>query len=317
VNVPDETTKRLQSLPLTWRDVAALSDTDLAAPIDRDRIDLLIECNGHTARNRLLALAGKPAPVMVSFLGYPDTTGMRQFDYRLTDSIADPPGAADELHVEKLMRLDPCAWCYQPPAAAPDLPQSNAGRPITFGSFNKLNKLTPRWIRVWAKILRQVPGSQLLLKNALIADPQTRARVLGVFAQHGFDAGRVITMGKLRSIAEHLATYAQIDVALDTFPYHGTTTTCEALFMGVPVVSRAGQTHHSRVGASLLSAVGLAHLLAATDEQYVEIAIALAANRPQRATIRRQMQASPLMDAAGYTTRLEAAYHKMWQLWRR
>ena len=318
---PDAVTTRLQGYGDRWRSTVGLPDPALAQLIRDDRIDILVDLSGHTAGNRLLAMARKPAPVQVTWLGYPDTTGLDAMDYRITDGIADPPGSADALHSESLVRLAQGFLCYRPDPESPpvgELPAATVGR-VTFASFNHLPKVTPEVIALWAEILRQTPGARLLLKSGLLAAQVTRQRYLALFAAHGIGPERLTLSGKIPQVAGHLDLYNQVDIALDPFPYNGTTTTCEALWMGVPVVTLAGNLHASRVGASLLTRVGLAELAVDTPQTYLEKAVALAGNLPQlarlRAGLRERMAGSPLCDAAGFTRALEQAYREMWKRW--
>ena len=311
-------TDRLRSHADQWRDIAALDDDAAAELIRRDRIDVLVDLAGHMAKNRLLVLARKPAPVQATYLGYPNGTGLRQIDYRLSDGVADVAGT-EEHYVETLIRLPGCAWCYRAPEDAPavvDAPATRNGF-VTFGSFNKFPKISPPLLKMWSQILAAVPGSKLLIKAKSLGDSSTRAVAARMFDAAGIAADRVTFTGWHGETAEHLAMYGQVDIALDTFPYHGTTTTCEALWMGAPVVSLAGTTHVSRVGASLLTAVGRNDLVATSQTQYVQTAVALANDRSRlselRATMRDRMRASPLIDAAGFTRNLEAAYREMWR----
>ena len=319
VVAPDAWTIDFQKMNVTWRDTARGNDAQLAAQIQADAIDIAVDCAGHSSGHRLVALTRRPAPVQVTFLGYPSTTGLEAIDYRITDAIADPPGESDRLNVEKLVRLEPTAWCY---AAAKDAPPCAATReegPIRFGSFTTLAKLTPRWIGVWCDILRRVPDSRLLLKSSCLNDAGVRSRLIAHFASGGISGDRVELLQRQSSAAEHLATYGRVDIALDTFPYHGTTTTCEALYMGVPVITLAGGMHASRVGASLLAAVGLHELVAEDQAAYVEKALRLAGDankvRELHTTLRSRMESSPLMDAGAYVAGLERAYREMWQAW--
>jgi protein O-GlcNAc transferase len=259
--------------------------------------------------------------VQMSWLGYPCTTGLRAIGYRITDAIADPAGATDQHHSETLVRLPRTFLCYRPPEEAPPpgpLP-SLAGNPFTFGSFNNLPKVNDGVIDVWAEILRRVPGSRLLLKSHALTCHESAGRVGQAFAERGIDGGRLELVGWCRDLAEHLQLYGRIDLALDPFPYNGTTTTCEALWMGVPVLTLAGNRHAARVGASLLAQVGLERLITATREGYVARAVALAAARDELAKIREmlrgRMAASPLCDAAAFARDMEAAYRTVWRAW--
>jgi predicted SAM-dependent methyltransferase len=281
-----------------------------------DKLDVLVDLAGHTEGGRPLLMARKPAPVQVTWMGYPDTVGTAAIDYRLTDEVADPPGESDRLHAEKLVRLPSGFLCYQPPADCPEVAparQSN-GHGVTFGSFNNLAKV-PAMVPVWARLLKALPDSRLALKAYGLSAQSAREALSAQFAENGIAGDRLVLLPPEATVGAHLSRYAEIDVALDTFPYNGTTTTCEALWMGVPVVTRAGKSHVSRVSASLLARVGLGDLVAQTEDEYVEKALALARNaerrRELRGGLRRRMRASPLLDAAAFTRGLESAYVEM------
>ncbi len=317
---PDAVTQRFQALADHWRDIRGVPDSRAAELIREDRIDILVDLAGHTAGSRLLVFARKPAPVQATWCGYPATTGLAAIDYRITDALADPPGETDHLHTERLVRLPGAFLCYGPPADAPavsNLPARASGH-ITFGCFNFLAKVTPRIVEAWSALLAAVPGARLVLKSAPLVDESTRRLVWERFRAHGTDPGRVELLGPVTR-EQHLETYHRIDIALDTFPYHGTTTTFEALWMGVPVVTAAGATHASRVGVSLLENAGLGDWVAPSLEDYVELAAAKA-RRPDlladlRAGLRGRLARSPLTDAALFTSRLEEAYRRMWRSW--
>jgi predicted O-linked N-acetylglucosamine transferase (SPINDLY family) len=238
-------------------------------------------------------------------------------DYRLTDSRADPPGEGDAFHTEKVVRLDPVFVSFEPPADAPDcadMPVRKNGF-VTFGCFNSLAKITDGVIGAWAEILRRVPDARLVLKARGLGDPAGRDRVLSAFRREGMDEQRIECLGHIVALQGHLGAYREIDIALDTFPYNGTTTTCEALWMGVPVVTCAGDRHASRVGSSLLSAVGIPECITHSRDEYISLAAALATDpkRPHalRSGLRSRMRASPLMDVAGFARMLEARYRDM------
>ncbi|HVX84616.1 MAG TPA: tetratricopeptide repeat protein [Phycisphaerae bacterium] len=315
----DAMTARLRHLagPERWRDITALSDAQAAVQVRADRIDILVDLAGHTAGNRLLLFAAQPAPVQATWLGYPDTTGVKAIAYRLTDHLADPQGA-EAFSTECLWRIGPPFLCYQPPPdAAPlsELPALRTGR-ITFGCFGAAAKINDPLLALWTDLLHSIPGSRLLLKNSSMTDSPARERVMRFFSDRGIDAARLDLRRRSASYATHFAHYADIDIALDTFPYHGVTTTCEALWMGVPVVTCTGQTHHARVGRSLLESVGLAGLAGESFADYGQIAQRLAGDVPQLAALRRdlrgRMAASPLLDAPHFAGRIEAAYRGMW-----
>ena len=315
----DAVTQGLRSLADGWLDCAALSDEQLCERIRADRIDILVDLAGHTANHRLGVLARRAAPLQATWIGYPNTTGLRAVDYRITDAVADPPGAADALHVERLLRLPRGFLCYRPgPALAPGprLPQA-APEEIVFGCFNNFQKLSEPFFGAAARLLEAVPRSRLLLKAKPLMFPSVAARVRERFAAAGIDPARLVLRGWEKSVTDHLAAYGAVDIALDSFPYNGTTTTCEALWMGVPVVTVAGDRHAARVGASLLHAVGLEELVARDPHDFVRIAAALAAAPSRlaalRAGMRERLQRSPLMDEAGFVADLERAYVQAWQ----
>ncbi len=317
----DKTTARLKSLAHGWRDVVGIDDKTLATRIRDDKIDILVELAGHTANHRLGVCALKPTPVQVNYLGYPDTIGLAAIDYRLTDAVADPPGRTERFHAETLVRLPHCYLCYRPPAEAPEvgpLPARASGH-VTFGSFNVLAKVHPALVERWARILDAVPGSHLRLKAQPFRDSGVRDYFRGLFARFGIAADRLDLHDHITDSGAHFALYNQVDIALDTDPYNGATTTCDALWMGVPVVTRAGETHVSRMATTMLSAVGLDETIARTPEEYERIAVDLAKDETRlaalRAGLRRRMATSPLMDAPNFVRALEAAYREMWRNW--
>jgi predicted O-linked N-acetylglucosamine transferase (SPINDLY family) len=322
VAFPDAVTAKLRSLADEWRDISALSDDWAAERMRADRIDILVDLGGHTGDGRILLFAHKPAPVQVSWLGYPGTTGLAAMDYRLTDSLADPEGRADDGYVEKLVRLPGGFLCYGPPADAPELtpPPALARGQITFGCFNNLPKLSPEMVALWSRLLRQAPNARLMLKSFGLAAASARAAVLRDFAENGVDARRLDLRGPETSFDGHLARYGEIDIALDVFPYNGVTTTCEALWMGVPVVTLRGSTHVSRAASSILARVGLEDLVADSHEAYLSIALGLSQDLERlgalRAELRDRMRRSPLLDAGAFTRSLESAYLDMMQRWR-
>lgn len=314
----DSYTRRLKQACAQWRDSSRLSDEELAALVRRDEIDILVDLSGHTERHRLLVFARKPAPIQVTWNGYANTTGMSAMDYRITDSVADPPGMTDHLHTEELVRLPDIYMVFRPPDDSPavsDSPAAQAGY-ITFGSFNALPKITPRVMLIWSRILLAVPAARLIM--AAVPSGRIRRRILEEFAANHVDGARVELHGKLPA-HDFLALHRRADIALDPFPFSGTTTTCFTLWMGVPIVSLAGNSHVSRVTASMLTATGLASLVAVSEQQYVAIATGLAADpermKSLRRTLRQRMLGSPLTDARLFTPRLEHAYREMWVKW--
>ncbi len=312
---PDALTARFMKLAPHWHDVAAWDDERLRAAIRDAGIDVLVDLSGHTNGNRLSVFAKRAAPVQVSALGYPATTGVSAMDYRLCDAVTDPPGS-EAYATEELMRLH-ALHCFTPPADAPAvaaLPMLTRGI-VTFGSFNKLAKISDHTVRLWAGILNAVPGARLVLKTKPLVEEETRAALRRRFGAHGVDAARLDLRGWHPEDKDHLAAYGEIDIALDTFPYNGTTTTCEALWMGVPVVSLAGKGHAARVGASLLTSAGLRSWCAAREDEIQGIAVS-AVSDPEtlaglRAGLREQVRASRLCDGLAYTRDLESAYRAM------
>jgi protein O-GlcNAc transferase len=314
----DKMTKRLRRQAGRWRDSSRLSDSQLEDQIRRDKIDILVDLAGHTAGNRLTVFSRRPAPVQVTWLGYPNTTGLDQIDYRLTETVCDPPGQTEAWHSEKLFRLPGPFSCYRPPAESPavgPLPGMSAGM-VTFGCFNNIAKMHSGTFRRWARILRGAPGSRLLLKSRGLSDPATVEAMREQFDGLGVAGSRIEFDGEDLSVQRHLALYHRVDIALDTDPYNGTTTTCEALWMGVPVVTLAGRTHASRVGASLLGHLGLLEGIASSEDDYVSMAWAYASDLPRLAALRRglrqSMRKSPLCDETGFVRDLEAGFRRMW-----
>ena len=314
----DKYTELLQGYVENWRDILPLSDAEAADRVRQDGIDILVDLGGHTSNHRLLLFAHKPAPVQVSWLGFPDTTGLSAIDYRISDAITDPP-AFDCYSSEKVVRLPGGFHCYCPfpnaPAIVP-LPQEQTGY-VTFGSFNNYAKTSTEIASLWVKILNAVPGSKLMLKSLSLADEQVRAAVGERFAKLGLDPERIIACKRTPSIYEHLAMYNQVDIALDTWPYNGTTTTFEALWMGAPLMTLIGETHASRVGASLLINFGLQDLICQSPEEYMAKTIAFAqqpeALRKTRVMMRTRMLHSPLLSEEWFTLKFEAALRGMWR----
>lgn len=316
----DATTARLRRHADAWRDISGLSDEQVARQVREDQIDILIDLAGHTAGNRLLVFATRPAPVQVTYLGYPDTTGMSAMDYRITDSRADPPGMTEAFHTEQLVRLPDSFLCYLPAEdQSITIAPAPARREVTFGSFNAFAKINAALVALWAQILQRLPGAKLLIKCRAMISASARQHVVDLFAKHGIGPDRLELQSYVASYADHLRMYDQVDIALDTFPYHGTTTTCEALWMGAAVITLAGKTHVSRVGVSLLSSAGLPELIAHSQDEYVETAVNLATDLPERArlrsTLRQRMRQSPLMGAERFARNMEGAYRQMWQRW--
>ena len=318
IEKPDGVTERLSDKFDFYRDINKVGDKEVVEFIMADSIDILVDLAGHTGRNRLHILAYKPAPIQVSYLGYPGTTGMSQVDYRLTDAIADTPDQ-QKYYTEKLVFLPNGFLCYNPGEVTfkiKELPMLHSDY-ITFSCFNNIAKLSPVIIKIWVDILNSVPNSRLLLKFSEGKDSQVREYYYNLFAEHGLEnpKERLIISGWLVQ-AEHFELYNNIDIALDTYPYNGTTTTCQALLMGVPVITLTGKHHASRVGLNILSRLDMQFFSAQSPEEYVKKAVALA-SKPEaltqiRATMRQRLAASPLCNYGLITKDIENAYRKMW-----
>jgi predicted O-linked N-acetylglucosamine transferase (SPINDLY family) len=319
VKSPDQITKRLKQKFDYYRDICGVDDEMAARMIEQDRIDILVDIAGHTNSNRLPVLTYKPAPIQISYLGYPNTTGSKAVDYRFTDSLADLP-ESQEFYTEELIFLPNGFLCYRPPDFAPPvapLPAVQKGY-VTFGSFNNNCKVSPLIMELWAKILKDNGNFRFLLKFQGGDDLELKNHYFRDFERLGIHREKVGIYG-WKSPVEHLDLYKDVDIALDTYPYHGTTTTCEALWMGVPTVSLVGKRHASRVGLSILSRVGLESFATSTPREYVAKATSLAKNLEAlakiRASLRRQMAASVLCDAKGFALNVETAYRKIWCRW--
>ncbi|MGE5537503.1 MAG: tetratricopeptide repeat protein [Gemmatimonas sp.] len=316
VRRPDAVTDRIRTTAHRWRNIHRVGDDVVARMIEDDRIDILVDLSGHTSGNRLPVLARTPAPIQVSWIGYPGITGLPTIDWRLTDAVADPAGTEDR-GPEALFRLPEGFLCYRPPDDAPAITTQPSAGPVTFASFNVLAKISSDTIALWSRVLLTVPGSRLLLKAEALDDPAVRQRIANAFARHGVGADRLDLIGFVPDPASHLATYGGVDIALDPFPYNGTTTTMEALWMGCPVVTLRGDRHSARVGASLLARAGLGDLVAGTADEFVRIAERLAGDRARlqelRGGMRARLAATTLLDGARFTRGLEAAYREMWR----
>lgn len=309
----DPVAQRLRSLADGWCDCHALDDSALAALIRRERIDVLVDLFGPTQYDRLGVVCLRPAALTVSAIGYPCSSGLDSIDLRLCDAITDPPAAAgsEPAMIEQPMRLDGCFLCYSPPSDAPTPSRASTESTFTFGSFNNLSKLSEATVSLWSRLLGTVPSSRLLLKSLVPPTERIVAHVRGRFAARGIAADRVQFLPPAPDRGSHLNAYAGIDVALDTFPYNGTTTTCEALWMGVPVVTLLGRAHAGRVGASLLTAAGLREWIARDEDDYIAIASRLAADRAGltslRTGLRERIRRSTLCDGPNYAARFYMA----------
>ena len=314
----DEHTRRLMQYGHRWKWIHELDDATLAAEIERDGIDILVDCAGHTRGTRLVALAGKPAPILMSWLGYLCTTGLPAMDYRLTDEWVDPPGLTESQHTEKLLRVAGGMMAWRPHeilADVNDLPYLSRGT-VTLGSLSNVQKMNPLVVELWAQILRAMPQARLLLQSKLLVDPQMVGRIRGMFEAFGIRLGRI----ELRQASpDFLKVYHEIDIALDTWPYGGGATTCDALWMGVPVVTLAGGRPAGRLSASVLHQIGRHEWITVSAKAYVDKTIELAREPDLLNSIRRglrdQMRGSTLCDETGFVRRLEKIYRFAWRQW--
>ncbi|KAJ4779639.1 UDP-N-acetylglucosamine--peptide N-acetylglucosaminyltransferase 110 kDa subunit [Rhynchospora pubera] len=301
----------------TWRDIYGIDEKKIASLVREDKIDILVELTGHTANNKLGTMACRPAPIQVTWIGYPNTTGLPTIDYRISDPLADPV-TTKQKHVEELVRLPECFLCYTPsPEAGPVCPTPALSNGfVTFGSFNNLAKITPKVLRVWARILCAVPNSRLVVKCKPFCCDSVRQRFLTTLEQLGLEPLRVDLLPLILLNHDHMQAYSLMDISLDTFPYAGTTTTCESLYMGVPCVTMAGSVHAHNVGVSLLSNIGLGRLVGKSEEEYIKVAIDLASDvsalQNLRMSLRDLMLKSPMCNGEKFTRGLESAYRDMW-----
>jgi predicted O-linked N-acetylglucosamine transferase (SPINDLY family) len=312
---PDEITDKIRKQAHEYRNICGMNTNAAAKLIIEDQLDILIDLAGHTLHNRLDIFAMKPAPIQITYLGYPGTSGLTTIDYRITDNIADP---VDTLHyTEKLIRIAPPFVCYQPPDNAPepsDLPMNQNGY-ITFGSFNYLGKINDNVIQLWIELLKQIPNAQLVLKSRPFHDSQMCKRFQEMFISKGISQKRLNFRGSTPGLYQHLSHYHDIDIALDPFPYNGTTTTCEALWMGVPVLTIAGNVHSERVGTVLMKCLGLDDWVTIDEKQFIRQAC-LFSEHPHllsklRRNLRHIMCASDLCNGALHAKKMESVYKKV------
>jgi predicted O-linked N-acetylglucosamine transferase (SPINDLY family) len=306
---PDFMTDRLRADCDGWVPTTAISDAALAQRIRQDGIDILVDLTAHMPRNRMLVFARKPAPVQVSYLAYAGATGLPAMDYRFSDPHLDPT-EIETLGPERVIRLPETYWCYQPQIDVPPVAPRIAGGSIVFASFNTCAKINPPVIAVWSRILLKVPDSRLRL--IVPGGQKENDHLTTAFASHGVPPDRIELVDKV-NYTDYFPMYNQVDIAFDPFPYNGGTTTLDALFMGVPVVTLAGSSGMSRAGVSILTNAGLTNLIARSTQQYEQIAVQLATDRTRiRQDLRQRMQSSPLMDAPRFVRNLQAAYRAMW-----
>ncbi len=320
-NREDEYTDRARTIARHFRKVADLSDQALCRAIRTDQIDILIELNGLTEFNRMSVLAMKAAPIQISWIGYPNTTGLGTVDFRIVDEITDPREYAQDFHIEKLLYMPSGFSVYQAPEELPDVadPPFIENGFITFGSFNNMPKLNKPLIKSWSEILHGVKGSRFFLKNIAAGYKQPVRQLQEEFLAHGISTDRIEFHGQFASQREHLESFSKVDICLDSFPYNGTTTTCDSLIMGVPVITRAGSSHRSRVSCSLLTALALDSLIASDENTYIDAAVGLASDLDQmrklRSGLRKLMQSSSLMDSHTLTRELETRLKQVFAVW--
>lgn len=314
VSRPDDITTHIKANSDHWRNILGMEDKDAAELIKKDGINILVDLSGHTANNRLLVFGYKPAPIQITWLGYPNTTGMTTMDYRFTDEIADPPGSG-AFYTEKLIRLKGGFLCYSGDESievSTSSPCLKTGH-ITFGSFNTLPKINPEVISLWSEILQSLLGSRLILKCRQLKNKGVKSRLRKMFKRNKVSFKQIQLVPMLSEHKEHLRLYNKIDIALDPFPYNGTTTTCEALWMGVPVVTMLGDRHAGRVGASILTHVGLKGLIATDQDDYKKIVLNLAELLMDgyQLDCRSFMERSSLCNPGAFAKKIETAYKEM------
>ena len=312
----DLVTERLRASADDWREIWRLADDPLMELIRTDRIDILVDLAGHTASNRLAVFARRAAPVQISYLGYPATTGLATMDYRITDAVTDPPIPADGWHCERLLRMPDTQWCFRPfgtPEVPVSLPAREAGF-VTFGSFNNLTKASDTLLGCWVQILVKLPTSRLRLTR--VRSTQRASEIIALFGKYGVAPERIECVSWAND-PPYGQQFAGVDIALDNYPYNGVTTTCESLYVGVPVISLHGRTGVSRSGLSILGSLGLGELVASTPEQYVEIAVALGSDLSRleqlRASLRARFEQSSLHDEKRFAANFERLLRTAWE----
>jgi protein O-GlcNAc transferase len=299
-----------------WIDATAMDDAALDRVIRDSAIDVILELNGHSLGSRLQALDRRPAAAIVAAIGYPNTSGHPAVGWRIVDSTTDPPGS-DSNCTERLLRIDPCFLCYSPPTDAPKPSLPPSDQPLTFGSFNHAAKIQDETAEAWGRLMSDFPGARLLLKSQTLKARAASETILSRLERHGVSRDRVEIVTYTDTVEEHLSLYSRMHVALDTMPYNGTTTTCEALWMGVPVVTIEGSRHAARVSSSLLRAAGCPELVAQDAAAFCEIARQLVSSESRiaeyRFSLRDRMSKSPLMDAQRYAQRFFGALRHAWE----
>lgn len=321
VEKEDDLTRQYQRDITAFRRVCGMSNEDLQRTIIEDGVDVLIDLSGHTTGNLLVAFAQRMAPVQIEWLGYPNTTGLDTMDYRISDNVTEPEGDADRFSTEKILRLPGGFHLYKPAYTIPTefpLPALKTGV-TTFGSFNNMKKVSPEAIELWCNLMKAVPNSRMVLKDRNLEAPSTMARIKTLFASYGIDFKRITTHGLIKNNLEHMRAYSHVDIALDSYPYTGTTTTCEALVMGCPVVTLAGENHASRVSSSILTHVGHPEWIAKTHEDFVRIGVQLASDTAAlsgiRSKLRKELYASSLCNEERMRKELGDAIRYAWKEW--
>lgn len=318
LSAEDDVSRRIAASARGWRRTDGESDESVARMIEEDGIDILVDLAGHTKGNRLPVLARKPAPVQISYLGYPTTTGMATVDYKLSDAHLTPP-STPERFAERVLNLPDSFLCYAPPLDAPAVMPAPLGRPVTFGSFNATAKIGEPVVALWSRLLVALPDAKLILKTQALGDPATRDRYLAMFSTQGVAPAQIDLRGHDDTIGEHLAQYGEIDIALDPFPYNGGTTTLEALWMGVPVLTLAGDRSSARHGLSILATAGLSDLVSRTPEAFLRTARSLAWDVERRAGLRaglrERIAGAPLCDGRRFAANVETLYRTAWRNW--
>jgi len=316
--VADEVGRALRAYAPHWHEIAGQDDDEVARRIHALGIDILVDLSGHTTGHRLNVFARRPAPVQATWLGYLNTTGLAAMDYRICDAATDPPGETERLHTERLLRL-PCAqWCYQPFADVPDaaLPPRAAAGDVLFGSFNQRVKITDVTLDLWSAILRELPTARIAIMDT--REGWSRRGLLARLAARGVDAARVDLLER-ESLRDYFARLANVDIALDTFPYNGATTTLDTLWMGTPLIALRGDRPIARGGYSILTQLGLEDLVARSADEYVCANVKLARDAARRselrATLRTDLRRSGLVDTHAFVRDLESAYRTMWLDW--
>ena len=318
---PDDITRNIQSLCDAWHDSSKQNDELLAAQLGADQLDVLVDLSGHSANNRLGIFSQHIAPLQISWLGYPSTTGLDSINYRISDNIADPKTQERDYYTEELIRLKNGFLCYQPFGNSPQVKvfSANSKKVIRFGSFNNLAKISNITIDAWAAALHATPGSSLYIKRQQLINDCAKEHLTQEFAKRGIEKSRLILKTSKAKIQDHLAEYNNIDIALDTSPYNGTTTTLESLWMGTPVISLQGNTHASRVSASILHQLNLDNLIATNTQEFATISSDLATNRKRleelSKSLRDDLQSSHIMNHKQFSNEFGEAIREKWKIW--